>query len=148
MTTKDQAIADFERTLAEVEALERQIEQEAELSEQLDQVEASEATPAPTAQAGGESPAIRDTRTLLDRLSRSADNSRRLAKTAQELAFTVARFDSRRGEGPAYLAVAVKALREETRACEVALRLAQLMVDNQNYGMHAIRDASWAKDEE
>lgn len=126
------------RLISELEEEERRMQEEYELKGDVEELEGE--TPAVQSEAP---PAMRDAATAMARLDRSSSRAERLATASKEMAFTVAAYESHRGEGPAYMHAAVKALREETRVCEVAVKMAQVMMSQQNYAFTAIRKKSW-----
>jgi hypothetical protein len=132
---------------ARLEKLEQQQEVEDQMSEEIETSSATE-TEADLKRRVTDTatPALRDATTALTRLDKTARRAALLAETVQRLAFIVGKHSSFKGEGPAYMNVAVKALREETRCYETAIQLAQLLTTQHGYRIEMVRDKSWAKD--
>jgi hypothetical protein len=93
-------------------------------------------------------PALRDATSALARLDESAQRAKRLAKAAEGMAWVVGSRSSFKGDGPAYMNAAVRALREETRAYETAIKLAQVLATGGGYRVAKLRNESWAKEDE
>jgi hypothetical protein len=131
---------------ANIEARIEKLEQEYEVAEQMsNEVEKTEDTSTPDP-ASSPTPELRDTTSALARLDKTARRAETLAWTAQRLALIVGDKTSFKGEGPAYMNAAVKALREEIRCYETAIKLAQLLTTRGGYRIEIVRDKSWVKD--
>jgi hypothetical protein len=101
-----------------------------------------------TAEAAPPSPALRDATSALARIDESAQRARRLGKLAEEFTFIVGKYPSMAKYGPAYMNVAVKAMREETRAYETAIKLAQVLTGGGAYSLENMRGSSWTRDQD